>query len=61
VPGYAEGEVAWVADPASPNYLGNEFLPWLWFMLEREADTLMLGDGSEMAGMPSAVAAILVR
>jgi hypothetical protein len=26
VPGNGEGEVAWVADPASPNYLGNEFL-----------------------------------
>src|SRR5205823_3639344 len=46
-----EGEVAWVNDPASHNYLGNEFLLWLWFVLEDESDTLALGDGSEVALM----------
>ena len=37
--------------PASPVYLGNEFLLWLWFVLENEGDTLTLGDGSEVAVM----------
>ena len=44
-------EVAWVNDPSSPTHLGNEFLLWLWFILEEEGDTLSLGDGSEVAVM----------
>jgi hypothetical protein len=51
VPGSEAGEVAWVRDPASHGYLGNEFLLWLWFVLENEADTLLLGDGSQLAVM----------
>lgn len=42
-------EVAWVRDPARPSHLGNEFLLWLWFILETEGDTLVLPDGSEVA------------
>jgi hypothetical protein len=51
VPGAGATEIAWVNDPASPTFLGNEFLLWLWFVLETEGDTLTLGDGSEMVVM----------
>jgi hypothetical protein len=51
VPAGAPAEVAWARDPASPTHLGNEFLLWLWFVLETEADTLALADGSEVAVM----------
>jgi hypothetical protein len=46
VPGGASGEIAWVADEASRDFLGNEFLLWLWFILETESDSIALGDGS---------------
>jgi hypothetical protein len=51
VSGGASGEVAWVPDEASRDFLGNEFLLWLWFILETESDTIALGDGSEVAIM----------
>jgi hypothetical protein len=44
-------EVAWVNDPTSPSYLGNECLLWLWFILEMEGDSIALSDGSEVAAM----------
>ena len=44
-------EVAWVKDPAAPVYLGNEFLLWLWFVLDTEGDTVRLADGSDVAVM----------
>lgn len=51
VPGQTEGEVAWVSDPASVNFLGNEFLLWLWFVLEAEGDSIVLPDGSSVTAM----------
>jgi hypothetical protein len=51
VPGVSAPEVAWVPDEASRDFLGNEFLLWLWYMLDAEHDTLALGDGSEAALM----------
>ncbi|MBL8792509.1 MAG: hypothetical protein JNM56_01250 [Planctomycetia bacterium] len=50
-PGAAVGEVAWVGDPGSGNYLGNEFLLWLWYVLDNEEDTLKLPDQSEATVM----------
>jgi hypothetical protein len=44
-------EVAWCNDPASPTYLGNEWLLWLWFTLEVEGDRIALGDGSDVTVM----------
>lgn len=39
--------VAWVADQhGSRDFIGNEFLVWLWWVLEVESDTLELPDGS---------------
>jgi hypothetical protein len=51
VAGSGTSEVAWVSDPASPTHLGNEFMLWLWFVLEEEGDTISLADGSDVAVM----------
>jgi recombination associated protein RdgC len=50
VPGQAN-EVAWVPDETNRDFLGNEFLLWLWFYLENESDALTLADQSEVAAM----------
>jgi hypothetical protein len=50
-PGGGAGEIAWVPDEASRDFLGNEFLLWLWYILESESDSIALGDGSEVAVM----------
>ncbi len=44
-------EIAWVADEHNRDFLGNEFLLWLWYMVENETDTIKLGDNSEVAIM----------
>lgn len=44
-------EVAWIADESSRDFLGNEFLLWLWWFLDAESDTLTLADGSDVAVM----------
>jgi hypothetical protein len=51
VPGASPPEVAWLPDEASRDFLGNEYLLWLWYMLDAESDTLTLTDGSEAAVM----------
>jgi hypothetical protein len=51
VPGVSPSEVAWLTDEASRDFLGNEYLLWLWFMLDADSDTIRLGDGSEAAVM----------
>jgi hypothetical protein len=51
VPGSASGAVAWLADESSRDFLGNEFLLWLWYVLEEVSDTIALADGSEVAMM----------
>src|SRR5205085_11748118 len=51
VPGVSPPDVAWLPDEGSRDWLGNEYLLWLWFMLDAESDTLRLGDGSEAAVM----------
>jgi hypothetical protein len=50
VPG-AKGTVAWLPDENNRDFLGNEFLLWLWYVLENESDTLTLPDESEVAVM----------
>jgi hypothetical protein len=49
VPASAVNEVAWLPDEASRDFLGNEFLLWLWYVLDTESDTLALADKSEVA------------
>ncbi|MCK6455605.1 MAG: hypothetical protein L6Q92_03630 [Phycisphaerae bacterium] len=36
-------------DPASRDFLGNEFLIWLWWHLAERSDTIALGDKSDAA------------
>lgn len=38
-------------DPAARDWLGNEFLLWLWYTLEEESDTLEMEDNSDAAVM----------
>jgi hypothetical protein len=40
-----------VPDEASRDFLGNEFLLWLWYVLDAESDTVGLEDGSEVSVM----------
>jgi hypothetical protein len=51
VPGLSPAELAWLPDEASRDFLGNEFLLWLWYVLDAETDTIVLADGSEVAAM----------
>jgi hypothetical protein len=51
VPGQAKPIVAWVPDETSRDFLGNEFLLWLWHILETESDTIRLADDSEVTVM----------
>ena len=50
-PGGQVSETAWMPDENSRDFLGNEFLLWLWYFLENESDTLKLSDDSEVALM----------
>ncbi len=47
LPGASPSEMAWIPDENSRDFLGNEYLLWLWFMLDAESDAIPLGDGSE--------------
>ena len=51
VPGSSPSEVAWILDENSRDFLGNEYLLWLWYMLDSDSDTIKLADGSEAAVM----------
>jgi hypothetical protein len=53
VPGMSPSQLAWAPDAASRDFLGNEYLLWLWYTLEAEGDTVELSDGSEVALMLS--------
>jgi hypothetical protein len=47
--GASPAELVWLPDEANRDFLGNEFLLWLWYVVECESDTLRLADGSEVA------------
>lgn len=51
VPGNWPEELAWVTDEASRDFLGNEYLLWLWFSLDSESDAIKLSDGTEATVM----------
>ena len=51
IPGMSPTDVAWVLDEASRDFLGNEFLLWLWFHIDTHGDTFKLTDGSEVSVM----------
>ncbi len=46
-PGAAPDAAAWAPDEASRDFLGNEYLLWLWYLLDSESDAIALEDGSE--------------
>src|ERR1051326_6880036 len=51
VPKVTPREYAGLSDKASRDFLGNEFLIWLWYMVEAEADTIRVSDNSEVTVM----------
>lgn len=51
VPGSTASEVAWMPDETNRDFLGNEFLLWLWYVLEQESDSIALMDGSQVSVM----------
>jgi len=51
IPGVSPTALAWLPDEESRDFLGNEFLFWLWYTLDAESDTLTLADNSEVAVM----------
>ena len=52
---HAEEELAeiswWNGQSGNYDFLGNEFLLWLWWQWETQSDTLALPDDSEVTGM----------
>jgi hypothetical protein len=44
-------DVAWIADESSRDFLGNEFLLWLWYHTDVVSDTITLADNSEATVM----------
>jgi hypothetical protein len=58
LPGLSASNVSWIMDDMSKDFLGNEFLLWLWWYLENEDDTLKLSDGSEATVMMSSTLAL---
>lgn len=51
IPGTSTSDIAWISDPTNRDFLGNEFLLWLWYVTDNETDTLELSDGSELVLM----------
>lgn len=51
VPGSTADEVAWLPDETNRDFLGNEFLLWLWYVLDQESDSIALEDKSEVTVM----------
>ena len=50
--GGPESVFAWSDDgPSAMDYLGNEFMVWIWHTLQNDGDTIKLGDGSEVTVM----------
>lgn len=51
VPGVTPEDVAWIADDTSRDFLGNEFLLWLWYQTDGSSDVIPLQDRSDAACM----------
>src|SRR5262245_28447610 len=51
VPGVTPADLAWIADESSRDFIGNEFLLWLWYYTDVVSDTVKLTDGSDVAVM----------
>jgi hypothetical protein len=51
VPGVTPADVAWIADESSRDFIGNEFLLWLWYYTDVQSDTIKLADNTEVTLM----------
>jgi len=51
LPKVSPSAIAWLPDEANRDFLGNEFLLWLWYTLDADSDTLSLADGSGVTAM----------
>ncbi|MBN9119899.1 MAG: hypothetical protein J0I06_12185 [Planctomycetes bacterium] len=51
IPGLTPPDVAWIADESSRDFIGNEFLLWLWYHTDVVSDTIKLADSSEVTLM----------
>lgn len=52
VPGHTVASLPWANEHSqTPDFLGNEFLLWLWWSLEHQSDTITLADESEVTVM----------
>lgn len=52
VPGVTpEDRPSWCAAEGVPDFLGNEFLLWLWYFSDAEGDTVKTPDGSDVTFM----------
>ncbi|MFO0966459.1 MAG: hypothetical protein U0793_12860 [Gemmataceae bacterium] len=43
----APSKLAWLPDENNRDFIGNEFLLWLWYFLETEGESVPLSDGSK--------------
>ena len=50
VPDITPADIVWLPDSDSRDFIGNEFLLWLWFLGE-ETDTVKAADGTEVTFM----------
>lgn len=51
VPGVSPEAISWIPDESSRDFLGNEFLLWLWYNADGESDTVELADKSDATYM----------
>lgn len=51
VNGVTPDEAGWQVGDGHPDFLGNEFLLWLWHVADEHSDTLQLPDGTEATFM----------
>ncbi len=49
LPGKSPGEVSWMPDGECRDFMGNEFLVWLWYQLDGGSDEIKLSDGTSAA------------
>ncbi|MCS7270738.1 MAG: hypothetical protein NZ703_06610 [Gemmataceae bacterium] len=53
VPGITPEVVSWIVDERNRDFLGNEFLLWIWFYTDNRGDALVLADRTELTLFPS--------
>lgn len=52
VEGHTVSQMPWANEHSqAPDFLGNEFLLWMWWFLENESDTISLGEDGEVTAM----------